>query len=51
MTRTFFNHLLRPVPARSALFEKLNALFSTKTPKYICCLRECSILNALNLEK
>ena len=33
ITGLFFNHLLQAVPARSALFEKWNALFSTKTPK------------------
>ena len=31
----FFNHLLRAVPARSALFEKWYALFSTKNSKNI----------------
>ena len=31
--KVFFNHLLRAVPARSALFEKWNALFSIKTSK------------------
>ena len=38
------------VPACSAVFEKYNALFSTKTSKNTCCLVGCSILNALNLE-
>ena len=28
--RAFFNHLLRAVPARSAFFEKWNALLSTE---------------------
>ena len=33
-----FNHLLRAASARSALFEKLHALFSTKNSKNTCCL-------------
>ena len=32
-------------------FEKWNAFFSIKNSKNTCCLRGCSILNALNLEK
>ena len=49
--RAFFNHLLRAVPARSALFEKQNALFFTKNSKNICHLGGCNVPNALNLEK
>ena len=51
ISRAFFYHLLHVVPARSALFEKWNALFSPKTSKTTCRLRGCSVLNALNLEK
>ena len=46
-----FNNLLRAVRTRSAPFYKRNTLFSTKTSKNTCCLGECSILIALNLEK
>ena len=49
--RAFSNHLLRVLPARSTLFEKLNALFSNKNSKNTCRLGGCSVLNALNLEK
>ena len=49
--RASFNYLLRAVPARSALFERLNAFFSTKNSKNTCRLGGCSVLNALNLEK
>ena len=37
-TRAFSNHLLRAVPARSALFEKWNAFFSTKNLRNTCRL-------------
>ena len=46
-SRAYFNHLLRAVPARSALFEKRNVFFSTKNSKNTCRLGGCSILNAL----
>ena len=36
--RAYFNHLLRAVPTRSALFEKQNAFFSTKNSKNTCRL-------------
>ena len=51
--RAYFNHLLRAVPACSALFEKWNAFFSTKNSRNTCRLGggDCSILNYLNLEK
>ena len=42
--RAYFNHLLRAVPARSALFEKRNA-------KNTCRLGRFSVLNVLNLKK
>ena len=51
LRRAFLKHLLHAVPARSALFEKWNALFSTKTSKNTCRLRGCTVLNALNLEE
>ena len=35
----FFIHLMRVVPARSALFEKFNGLFSTKNTKNLHRLR------------
>ena len=38
MFRAYLNHLLRAVPARSALFEKQNAFFFTKTSKNTCHL-------------
>ena len=38
LRRVYFNHLLRTVPTRSALFEKRNAFFSTKTSKNTCRL-------------
>ena len=47
----FFNHLLRAVSARSALFKKRNAFFSAKNSKTQCHLVGCRVLNALNLEK
>ena len=34
--RAYFNHLLRAVPARSALFEKQSAFFSAKSSKSTC---------------
>ena len=37
--RAYFNLLLCAVPARSALFDKRNAFFSTKTSKNTCRLR------------
>ena len=43
----FFNHLLRAVSTRSALFEKWSALFSIKNSKNTYCLGGCSVLNAL----
>ena len=49
--RASFNHLLRAVTARSTLFEKRNAFFSTKASKNTCRLGACSVLNALNLQK
>ena len=49
--RVSFNHLLRAVTARSTLFEKRNAFFSTKASKNTCRLGACSVLNALNLQK
>ena len=49
--RASFNYFLRAVPARSALFERLNAFFSTKNSKNTCRVGGCSVLNALNLEK
>ena len=36
--RAYFNHLLRAVPACSALFEKWNAFFSTKNSRNTCRL-------------
>ena len=50
-TRAYFNHLLRAVAARNALFAKRNTFFYTKNSKNTCRLGESSILNALNLEK
>ena len=47
----FFNHLLRVVLTRGALFEKCNALFSVKNSKNTCRLVGCSVVNAQNLEK
>ena len=47
----FFNHLLCVVATGNALFEKWNALFSTKNSKTTFHLGGCSVLNALNLEK
>ena len=49
--RAFFNHLLRAVPARRALFEKWNPFFPTKNSKKTCRLGGCSVLNSLNLRK
>ena len=49
--KAFFNHLLRVVPARSALSEKWNALLFTENSKNTWYLGEYSVLNALNLEK
>ena len=50
--RANFKHLLRTVPTRSALLEKWNAFFFTKTPKTLAVYGgECSVLNALNLKK
>ena len=49
--RAYFNHLLHAIPAHSALFEKWNAIFSTKTSKNRFHLGGCSFLNALNLQK
>ena len=49
--RAFSNHLLHAVPARSALFKKWNAFFSTKNSRNTCRLGGCSVLNVLNLEK
>ena len=49
--RAYFSHLLRAVSARSALFVEQNALFSTKNSKIACCLRGCSVINALNSKK
>ena len=34
--RAYFNHLLRAVTARCALFEKQNTFFSTKSFKNTC---------------
>ena len=50
-SRACFKQLLRAVPAHSALFEIWNVFFSTKNFKNTFCLRGCSALNALNLEK
>ena len=47
----FFNHSLRAVTARSAFFDKSNALFSTKNPKITYRLKGCSVLNVLNSGK
>ena len=49
--KAYFNHLSRAIFARSALLEKLNALFSTKNSKNTSRLVECTVLNTLNLEK
>ena len=46
-----FTHLLCAIPACNALFEKKINSFSVKLFKTTCCLRGCSISNALNLEK
>ena len=46
IVRAYFNHLLRTVPASSALSEKRNAFSSTKNSKNTCHLG-----NALNLGK
>ena len=48
--RAYFSPLLHAVPARNALFETQNTLFSLKIFETTSCLGECSILNALNLE-
>ena len=50
-TRAYFNHLLRAVPSRSALFERQNDFFSTKTSKNTGRLGGCSVLNALIFQK
>ena len=50
-TRAYFNHLLPAVPSRSALFERQNDFFSTKTSKNTGRLGGWSVLNALNLPK
>ena len=54
--RAYFNHLLRAVAARSALFEKQNTFFSTKSFKNRCLFffgggGGGSVLNALNLQQ
>ena len=38
VSRAYFNHLLRAVPARTTLFEKWNAFFSSKNSKNTCRL-------------
>ena len=48
--RAYFSHLLHVVLPHAMPFIK-NAFFSTKNSKNTCCLRRCSILNALNLAK
>ena len=47
-SEAYFSHLLHAEPARSALFVKQNALFSTKNTSNTCYLGGCSVLNALN---
>ena len=49
--RAFLSHLLRAVSTRSTLFEKYISVFSVKTLKTTYCLRNCSIPNALDMQK
>ena len=49
--RAFPSHLLRAVSTRSTLFEKYISVFSVKTLKTTYCLGNCSIPNALDMQK